>query len=104
MSVLQIREYTELARGREGGAIEAGKEPGHVDQVFTISGSSAPSAAFAKTTKLVRIHTDVACNIKFGSAPTALKQSAGGAGGMEAGQTEHFGVVGGQKVAAITEG
>ena len=102
MAILGIREYKELARGREGGTLEAGLEVGF-DQTKAIGGTTAQSAAFKKTTNFVRIHTDIACNITFGSNPTALVKGSGGAGRMVAGQTEMFGVIGEHKVAVILD-
>ena len=102
MAILMIREYKELARGREGATLEAGLEPG-TDQTKAIGGTSAKSNAFAATTNFVRLHTDIACTVKFGSDPTALVKGAGGAGRMVAGQTEMFGVIGTDKVAVILD-
>lgn len=65
--------------------------------VIDYSGGSAQSAAFATTTKLVRIHTDSVCCIKFGANPTATTSHRR----MAAGQTEYYFVRPGDKVAAV---
>lgn len=93
MAKVYISEYED--NGRSIGA----QEPSLVEQTpVAIGGTSAQSAAFAATTRIVRIHTDAICSIAFGSNPTATANSKR----LAAGQTEYFGVQGGHKVAVIT--
>ncbi len=71
MASLWIAEYRELARDLEGKPIAAPLEPPIAEQKITISGTTAPSAAFHKLTRFVLLHTDTACHIEFGESPTA---------------------------------
>lgn len=87
MARLSIREYehtTHLARG----LIPVGEEPALASQSVAIGGASAQSATLNLRTKFVRIHSDVACSIEFGTDPTAVAGSCD----FAAGQTEYFGV------------
>jgi hypothetical protein len=95
---VDITEYAELARDAMNLTIPAGQEPATAEQQVAIGGGSVQSAAFASTTRFVRLHADAACRIAFGVNPTA----AGTSRRLAAGQTEYFGVIGGQKVAVIT--
>lgn len=94
---LDITEYSQMATDGAGRLLPAGKEPGRQQQV-AIGGASAQSAAFDGQTQFVRLHTDAACRIAFGSDPTAAATTAR----MAAGSTEFFGVKPGHKVAVIT--
>jgi len=57
------------------------------------------SAAFDDKTRIVRVHTDSICSIKFGTAPTATTSTTR----LAANSTEYFGVPAGQsfKIAVI---
>lgn len=67
MASLYIAEFERPRDGR----VNIGNAPPIAEQKITISGSSTASAAFQATTRLVRIHTDAICSIKFGAtAPT----------------------------------
>lgn len=70
MATLWIEEYAALGTDIQGRAISA---PSGVptNQQVTIAGTSDQSAAFAATTRYVRLHCDVACYIKFGTDPAA---------------------------------
>lgn len=97
MAKLYIREYQALAVAVHGAA-QVGQEPG-VDQTpVVIDGTSRQSAAFAATTKFVRVETDVICSIVFATDPTATANNAR----MAADQAEYFGVNAGDKIAVIT--
>lgn len=85
-----------IFRDEQGQAVQVIK-PGTIQKV-TIGAASAASAAFGSKTTLVRIATDTACYILFGSAPTA---AAGTSIYMPAGRVEYFEVVAGEKVAVI---
>lgn len=74
------------------------QEPSAATQTVTISGASAQSAAFGAATRYVRLHSDVSMSYLFGANPTATTSKPR----LAAGVTEYFGVVAGQKVAAIT--
>lgn len=88
MARLSIREYEHISAVSRG-IVPVGEEPAITQQVLSISGSSAASAAFNIRTRFVRVHTDVACCIDFGTAPIATQGSCE----MAANQTEYFGVV-----------
>lgn len=91
---MYITEYCDAGFG-----VSTGSEPG-IDQAVTFTGTPGTSAAFAGTTKTVRIQVDGIASIKFGTAPTAATTNKR----MTAGQTEYFTVPAGQayKVSAIT--
>jgi hypothetical protein len=72
-------------------------EPSTTSQVVNYAGGSTASSAFRTDTRMVRLHTDSICSIKFGTAPTATTSDAR----LAAGQTEYFKVMPGFKVAAI---
>ena len=101
MAKLYICEYTGLgiSDDRLGGNQQVGMEAGFDQTPVVIGAGSLPSNAFAATTRLVRIHTDVICSIAFGANPTATTNTKR----LEAGQTEYFGVPPGQsfRVAVI---
>ena len=100
MAKLCITEFSglQVASGvaHSAESAQAAMLPG-ATQVITFGGTSVASTAFSSATKLVRVHTDAACHITAGDSPTAT------AGDMRlgAGQTEYFGVVPGQKLAAL---
>ena len=75
-----------------------GQEPSHTQQTVAIGVGSVQSTAFGRDTRLVRLHSDVVCSIRFGTNPTAAATDAR----MAANQTEYFKVIPGQKVAVIT--
>lgn len=97
MAKLTVTEFsllTETSLGRT----QTVKAPPVTEQQLGISGASNPSAAFNARTVVVRLKTDTACSIAWGSAPVAVSGNCP----MEAGQTEYFGVNPGDKVAVIT--
>jgi hypothetical protein len=97
MAILDVTHYRDLALASVGGAVQAGREPALSNQQVAIGAGSVQSAVFPSGTKMVRVHTDVACRVAFGSSPTAAATSMR----MAAGQTEYFGVMEGHKVAVI---
>ncbi len=99
MSKLYVTEF-ETPGGRAGGMFPVAAEDGNIiDQTpVDYSGGAAASAAFGAQTKLVRIHTDAICSIKFGTAPTATTSNRR----MAAGQTEYYFVRPGDKVSGVT--
>jgi hypothetical protein len=97
VATLYISEYRAQALDYSGLAVPVGKEPSTATQIVAIGVASTPSAAFQPTTRFVRLHTDAICSVAFGPAPVATPNNAR----MAAGQTEFWGVLGGQSVAAI---
>lgn len=100
MAKVYISEYQEGAKEYPTPRpIAAAQEPTVAEQTpITSSGTSAQSAAFNSTTKLVRIHTDGIISVAFGVNPTADVNSKR----LAANTTEYFGVRPGDKVAVIT--
>lgn len=99
MSKLYISEF-ESPGGQAGFPFPVAGEYGNTTDQTPVdyNAGEAKSAAFAATTKLVRIHTDAICSIKFGTAPTATTSNRR----MAAGQTEYYFVRPSDKVSAIT--
>ena len=100
MAKLYISEYAGMAHQLAGAEqIAAAQEPAlFVQTPVVIGAGSLQSAAFTGGTRVVRIHTDAICSIKFGSNPTATANDQR----MAANTTEYFGVTPGEKVAVIT--
>jgi hypothetical protein len=73
-------------------------EPSVASQVVNYAGGTTQSTAFRNDTRMVRIHTDTNCFIKFGTNPTATTAVDAR---MAANQTEYFKVNPGFKVAAV---
>lgn len=63
----------------------------------TIGASSASSAAFGGSTRIVTVQADADCHIAFGKTPTATASNFK----LLAGTTDDFEVQGGHKVAVI---
>ena len=95
---LYIREYSALGTQKQGDSPQIGAEPAQVDQVIDFSGGVTSSAAFAGSTRFVRLWCDVQCSVKFGTAPTAANTNAP----LSAGSAEYFGVTSGDRVSVIT--
>ena len=101
MAKLYVTEYSDEAQTVRGGAPCAAENANVVEQTPVVIGAgSLQTAAFAATTVLVRISTDVICSIAFGTNPTATANNKR----LAADQVEYFGVPVGQsyKVAVIT--
>ncbi len=97
MPIVDITEYDALASDQQGRVIAAGLEPARGTQQVSITGASLQSTALRDTTRFVRIHTDGAVRVAFGTNPTA----AGTSQRMAANSTEFFGVQPGTKIAVI---
>lgn len=99
MSKLYVTEF-ESPGGQAGFPFPVADEHGNTTEQTPIdySGGHAESAAFAATTKLVRIHTDAICSVTFGKTPTATTSHRR----MAAGQTEYYFVRPADKVSAVT--
>ena len=96
MAKLYISEYPMSATSYGS---QAAQEPSIAEQTPVVIGAgSLQSAAFAETTRMVRLHTDAICSVKFGADPTATADSKR----MAADATEYFVVSPGDKVAVIT--
>lgn len=74
MSTVWIEEYSGAPVG-VGGTIPAhDAEKFLAGQALTLSGSSQQSAAVNAGTKMVTIHADAACYLKFGTDPTVVTE------------------------------
>ena len=98
MSILQITEYAEVSTDLSGIRAPIAQEPAIAYQQITISGTSAPSAAFNPSTRFIRISGDAAFRFRVSADPTALATDTR----MIADSVEYFGVRPGLKIAAIT--
>lgn len=76
---------------------QAANMPALRSNVVPITGSSVQSLPFVSTTRLVRIHCDVACYVAVGVAPAATNESMR----LAAGQTEYFVVTPGLRLAVL---
>lgn len=92
-----ITEYRALARDGFEFHVAAGAEPNLAEQAITVSGTSAQSSAFNGSTAFVMVHTSEVVCLKFGVNPTAVTT----AHRLGSGETRFYGVVPGQKLAAI---
>ncbi len=96
MAVLQITEYAELARDRQGNQVPVGKEPAIASQTVTYT-TSTNSSAFDNKTRFIRVYADTRAHIAFGSGTqTATATNTR----LAADAAEYFGVIGGQQLAA----
>lgn len=90
MAVLYITEYVTQGKDNKGGVMAAVAEPYVAMQTVAIGAGSARSAALNVKTRLVRIHTDAICSIRFGAG--AAVNAAATDSRLAAGQTEYFAV------------
>lgn len=95
MATLWIREYVNRGVAGAGRGIQIAQEPG-TDQTVTFS-TSAQSAAFAASTKFICVISDAAFHYVVGSNPTATTAALK----VPANCPMWFGVVAGQKIAAV---
>jgi len=100
MAVLYIQEYERLATDADGKVVQAGLEPALASQHVAFTTSTA-SAAFNAKTQFIRVFSDTACYVKFGTAPTATTASDMP---LAANTAEFFAIQPGQsyKIAAVT--
>ena len=99
MATLYITEFQ--TTGNTGfNTVQAARQPALADQALTISGTSAQSSPFNEKTSLVRLQTDTACCVLFGTNPTATTSKML----LAVNVPEYFAVPIGEKyeVAAIT--
>lgn len=97
MPTVDITSYAALPHDQQGRLVAAGLEPSLGNQQVSITAGSVQSAALSDIARFVRIHTDGAIRIAFGTNPTASATSQR----MAANSTEFFGVQPGTKVAVI---
>jgi hypothetical protein len=99
MAFLRIDEFQTLAVV-VGGQFASGNLDGVISQQVTIGGE-AKSAAFATSTRLIRVQAEGICCIKLSKQPN-FTQSAGVTDvRLTAGQTEYFGINPGDKLSVI---
>lgn len=100
MAVLYIAEYSRLISAPNSVPQVPDEESLLAEQTLAIGAGSVPSAPFNALTRIVRLHCDAVCSVKFGIAPTAAATNQR----MAANQTEYKGVPEGRafKVAVIT--
>lgn len=94
MAILFIAEF-ERNRNQY---VQTANAPPIAEQTLAIGAGSVASVAFQATTRMVRLHTDVICSIKFGAtSPTATAVNMR----MAANTTEYFSVNNNSFVAVI---
>lgn len=99
MAKLYVTEFADVVRPPNSASPPFGAlQSLATDQAPITFSTSTQSAAFAATTRFIRIHTDSICSIAYGSNPTATTANFR----MAAGQTEYFGVNPGDKIAVIS--
>lgn len=100
MATLYITELANTGISNNSPNLQMAAQPPIAEQTVTIGAASVQSSALNSATKFVRLFTDTACGIAFGSNPTAGANSAR----MAANTTEYFAVPQGQsyKIAVIT--
>lgn len=97
MAKLFITEFQYLENSNDiGGVPQAARLPG-TTQVVTYTTSSVQSAVFAATTRFVRVTSDSACCLAYGSNPTATTSGMR----LPFDSVEYFGVTPGQRLAVI---
>jgi hypothetical protein len=97
MAVLYIAEFAGMAPVATGVA-PISDDPPLAEQTVAIGGGSVQSAAFHRSTRFIRVHTDVVCSIAMGLNPTATAAKRR----LAANQTEYFGIQPLWKIAVIT--
>ena len=99
MSNMYITEFADLGVDGNGNIMPVGSAPPITVQKVAFTSTAGVSAAFNNLTKFVRIYLDGAGYIAFGAAPTAVTATDTP---MAATTPEYFGVIGGQKVSAVS--
>lgn len=98
MSKLWITEYKNAGADAAGQKMQIAKHPPVAVQIpITFSGTSAQSAAFAATTRFIRIRSDAICHFTIAADPTATTNDTP----LDAYSAEYFEVPAGQKLAVI---
>ncbi len=100
MALMIITEYSRIAGDGDGHIVQAGKHDGYETvQQITYTTTAAQSAAFAATTKFIRVNCDGAAYLQFGDNPTAVTLTDTP---VQANTPEFFGVTGGQIISVVT--
>lgn len=68
---LYISEYSRIGQDGRSPLANAPEEPVLADQVRSVSGTSAQSAAFNAETNFVELHASEILSVAFGTNPTA---------------------------------
>jgi hypothetical protein len=99
VATLYITEYSDIGGYVATGTAQIAAEPEVASQTVSF-GASTQSSAFNAATRMVRLHTDSICSVKFGTNPTATTTNRR----MPADATEYFSVPvnSAYKVAAVT--
>lgn len=101
MAVLYVTEFSELgSRNQNNTTLQVIAQPTLIEQTVAIGGASVQSSAFNINTRMVQLHTDAICSVKFGTNPTATATTMR----MAAGERLNFSIPVAQsyKVAVIT--
>ncbi len=100
MPTLFITEFSQQGADLSAHTVPCALVPEVAVQALTISNASAPSAAFNAATTIVRLQTDTACWVTFGTTPVATASKTP----LAVGTPEYFAVLGNNsiKVAGIT--
>jgi hypothetical protein len=97
MAKLYVTEFQFLENANDiGGVPQAARLPGTTN-VVTFTTSSVQSAVFGANTRFVRVVSDVAACLAYGSNPTATTSGLR----LAAESPEYFGVTPGQRLAVI---
>lgn len=100
MANLYITEFVAIPKDGPYGTstpMPVGATPAIAEQKVAFT-TTTQSAAFNAATRYVRVISDTNCHLAFGANPTATTSSMR----VVADVPEYFGVVAGQKVAAVT--
>ncbi len=97
MATLYITEIANLVFDNRSNAVAAPAMPPVAEQAVAITGGSVQSAAFQTLTRFVMVSTDSICSLAWGANPTAVTTAQR----MAANETRFYGVIPGQKLAAI---
>lgn len=98
MATLYISEFSQGVSGIGTTVAQMLPQPPVVEQTVAIGVGSVQSSIFNAKTRAVRLNTDVACSVLFGSNPTATAVNAR----LAANSTEYFAITPGQRLAVIT--
>lgn len=101
MAVLYVTEFASIGSTTQNAQpMQVTAQPVVAEQTVAIGAGSVASAAFNANTRLIKLHTDAICSVKFGTAPTATATTMR----MAANESQYFAVPSNQayKVAVIT--
>ena len=99
MGILYITEFADEGKDQSGNLAPVAMMPPIAQQAITFT-TSTQSAVLNAQTRLVRLHTDSICSVRFAVNPTAVTTDAR----LAANMTEYFAVPPGSglKIAAVT--